>query len=98
MATKMIANRAVYRAAEGKEYQKGESFTVDSESDVKRLVRTKRARVDAESPRAATRAPKRTTQAAVIETKVITAEPAPAEKATEPEANRYFRSDMRAED
>lgn len=102
MPIKMIATRTVYHADEGKEYQKGESFTVKTEKERDRYIRNRRAKLDeakrSETPRPAKRdevpEPSRS-----IETKVMTAEdPAAVEVTAEPTTRRYRRSDMRSED
>ncbi len=106
MSFKMIANRHVYRSNEGKEYKKGESFTVESEAEMSRLVRYKRASVD-ETKGAPVKPVKRQTVEATQPPvqKVLTSEdqaaPAadPVTEATQLDMpKRYRRSDMRAED
>jgi hypothetical protein len=104
MPFKMIANRSVYRIDDGKEYQKGESFTVAAEKDRDRLIRTKRASLD-EAKATQTKSTKR---AEPVVQKVMTLESAVAASQDDvvvaepqselPKPNRYRRSDMRAED
>lgn len=98
MPFKMIANRSVYRIDDRKEYQKGESFTVPTEKERDRLIRTKRASLH-ETKSAQAKSDKR---AETVAQKVMTLEPA-ATASQEPQSelpkpNRYRRSDMRAED
>lgn len=111
MPFKMIANRSVYRIDDGKEYKKGDSFTVATEKERDRLVRNKRARVDDTKI-----APEKTVKSA-LKTRSMAAETpatpaAPVDEvapAAEPSQgqdflgettgrNRYRRSDLRSED
>lgn len=104
MPIKMIATRTVYNADEGKEYQKGETFTVKTEKERDRFIRNRRAKVDeskrSETPRPAPREEK-PAPSPVIETKVMSAEepsaPAGTETPADPTPRRYRRSDMRSE-
>lgn len=109
MPFKMIAIRPIYRPDEAKEYQKGQSFTVASETEKNRLLKTRRAKVDDTKAAEPKRAP--------VVQKVMTPEPAPAPApehevapvgfASFPDSNntvevhrrnRYRRSDVRSED
>lgn len=69
MPFKMIANRSVYLSNEGREYAKGESFTVATEAEKNRLVRTKRASLDAAkvAPKPAAARPELKTRAMMAE-------------------------------
>jgi hypothetical protein len=108
MPFKMIANRPVYISEQGREYAKGESFTVDTEAEMNRYIRSKRARAD-ETKAVQTKPVKRqTVEADPVVQKVLTpeepaapAQPSPVVENSQPEfsrPNRYRRSDMRAED
>ncbi len=110
MPFKMIANRLVYRFDEGKEYKKGEPFTVETEAEKNRLLRNKRASLDEtkEAPAKAVK-PVEASRAPVVQ-KVMTPDETASPhdpqsvaasmetSVSTPRPNRYRRSDMRAED
>lgn len=105
MPIKMIANRHVYR--DGKEYTKGESFTVETELEMSRLVRARRASVDETKVAPVKPVKRQTAETIPVVQKVMTPEE-PAAPAAEPvvenaqpefsRPNRYRRNDMRSED
>jgi hypothetical protein len=105
MPFKMIANHHVYRADEKKEYKKGESFTVKTETEKNRLLRNKRARLD-DTP-APVKPVERTPiaqkvmvaeESAVHPSRVVQPDMAVSTEPMTPRQNRYRRSDLRSED
>lgn len=114
MAVKMVALRRYYHTDESKEYEAGQTFTVQNDRDADRLERARKAKRHVQA--AAQRPPQPAAKAAV-RTKVMTAEPAtpivsesapttetasqqasPETPTIEPTSHRYRRSDLRAED
>lgn len=98
MPFKMIANRTVYRAGESKEYQKGEAFSVDTEKERDRLIRTRRAHLDDSKPTGGAKTTRRPEPAPIVQ-KVEKVESGDV-STDDPllPRSRYRRSDMRSED
>lgn len=81
MPFEMVANRLLYRPDEARECKKGEVFTVETETEKNRLVRSKRASLHGTTTASikSMKPPKTETRAAPIVAKVMKAEdPAPA--------------------
>jgi hypothetical protein len=105
MPFKMIANRSVYRANEGKEYRKASHSRSRPRAEKNRLLRTKRARAD--DTKTAQVKPQSAEAAPVVQ-KVVTQKsplsrpqsrrPAENSQPSLARPNRYRRSDMRPED
>lgn len=112
MPFKMIATRSVYRADEGREYGKGQSFTVESENEKNRLLRSKRAVVDETKNHPSIKTMRAPEPALMVQKVVVAEEPVsepapqpepqadsePQAEMTRPRSNRYRRNDLRAED